>query len=103
PEACREDYGQSLPPWTKTPCDTPLRQKAAVHQDQNLTPPVQLLPICGWPHQQAPGPPPPNTDSYPELLFARYCIVWRARSFFTLTYSVNFFIYFIFSFSYVRS
>ena len=53
--------------------DTPLWQKAAVHQDQNLTPPGQLLPVCGWPHQQGPGPPPPNTDSYPELLFAHSC------------------------------
>src|SRR4029434_3571400 len=50
---------------------TPLRQKAAVHPDQNLTPPEQLLPVCGWPHQQGPGPPPPNTDSNP--FFAHSC------------------------------
>src|SRR4029434_8558608 len=73
PEACREDYGRPLPPWTQTPCATPLRQKAAVHQDQNLTPPEQLLPVCGWPHQQGPGPPPPNTDSNPDFLFAHSC------------------------------
>src|SRR4029434_1753197 len=64
PEACREDYGRPLPPWTQTPCATPLRQEAAVHHDQNLTPQNQLLPGCSWPYQQGPGPPP-DLDSYP--------------------------------------
>src|SRR4029434_8188434 len=32
---------------------------------------VHILPVCGWPHQQGPGPPPPNTDSNP--FFAHSC------------------------------
>ena len=35
----------------------PLWQEAALHQDQNLSPPEQFLPLCYWPHQQGPGPP----------------------------------------------
>src|SRR4029434_4720911 len=82
PEVCREDYGRPLPPWTQTPCDTqkapPLRQKAAIHQTQNLNnrnkmPPEQLLPVCGWPHQQGLGTHThtPDTDSFPFNIFCK--------------------------------
>ena len=59
-----QDWGRSLPPWSRTLRDTSLRQEAAVHQDQNLTPQDQLLPGCSWSYQQGPGPPP-DLDSYP--------------------------------------
>jgi len=50
----REDCGWSLPQQSQTLWDTPLWQEAAAHQDQNLTPQEQFLPICYQPHQQGP-------------------------------------------------
>ena len=63
-EACRQDCSRSFPPGSQTLRGTSLRQEAAVHQDQNLTPQHKLLPGCSWPYQQGPGPPP-DLDSYP--------------------------------------
>src|SRR4029434_11163310 len=48
-------------------------QKTFTNVTFDLHKPEQLLPVCGWPHQQGPGPPPPNTDSNPDLLFAHSC------------------------------
>lgn len=48
---------------------SPLWQEVAAHQDQNLSPPEQLLPHSNRPHYQDPGPPtdppryPPPMDT----------------------------------------
>ena len=55
PEASEEDCGRLLPPRTLSVSVTPLRQKAAVHQDQHLSPQKQFLPFRCWPLQQGQG------------------------------------------------
>ena len=47
-EAGRQDYGRPLPSWSQFICNSPLWQEAAVHQDQNLPPLEQFLPLFSW-------------------------------------------------------
>ena len=53
----RADWVQLFPPWTQTVRTTPLLQETALHQDQNLSPPEQFLPLCYRTQKQGPGPP----------------------------------------------
>jgi len=67
PDGCKLTRKKS-----QTISDTPLWQEAAVHQDQNLTPQEQLLPIRYQLYQQGPEPPLTLTLSLPPPDLLRY-------------------------------
>ncbi|XP_030222859.1 CD209 antigen-like protein E [Gadus morhua] len=47
-EAGRQEYGRPLPSWSQSIWNSTLWQEAAVHQDQNLPPLEQFLPLFSW-------------------------------------------------------
>ena len=70
-KAGREDSGP-LPPLTQTVHPPPLWQEAALHQDQNLSPLEQFLPLRYRPLKQGPAPQltlylSHNADSMPVV------------------------------------